>query len=203
VADASAQHEGICLILLGGPGAGKGTQAARLADQLGVPRLSTGDMLREAAQKGSDVGRQAAPFLERGELVPDAILLSMVRGRVEAADCSAGFILDGFPRTVAQAESLWEVVGGRRVAETLVVYVDVPREELSRRLLARGRDDDQRATVEKRLEEYETRTAPLVDHFRGRLRLVRVDGLRSIEAVSAEIMAALRRAPAARCRAYA
>ncbi len=195
MADASGNGAATCLILLGGPGAGKGTQAARLAARLGVPRISTGDMLRQAIRLGSDVGRRAAPFLERGELVPDRILLDVVKGRLEEPDCAAGYILDGFPRTVAQAESFREFLG-EGTAGALVVHVDVPREELSRRLLARGRDDDQVAIVERRLDEYQRHTAPLIDYYRGRLRFERVDGLQPAEAISEEILAVLTGAPA-------
>jgi adenylate kinase len=192
VADASRNGAGPCLILLGGPGAGKGTQAARLAAQLGVPRISTGDMLREAMRRESEVGRRAAPFLERGDLVPDQILLDVVKERLEEPDCTGGYILDGFPRTVAQAESFGEVLGDRAA---MVVHVDVPREELSRRLLARGRDDDQAAIVRRRLDAYQRHTVPLIDYYRGRLRFERVDGLQSVEVISDEILGALAGGP--------
>jgi adenylate kinase len=192
VADASRNGAGPCLILLGGPGAGKGTQAARLAAQLGVPRISTGDMLREAMRRESEVGRRAAPFLERGDLVPDQILLDVVKERLEEPDCTGGYILDGFPRTVAQAESFGEVLGDRAA---MVVHVDVPREELSRRLLARGRDDDQAAVVRRRLDAYQRHTVPLIDYYRGRLRFERVDGLQSVEVISDEILGALAGGP--------
>jgi len=188
VADASRNGAGTCLILLGGPGAGKGTQAARVAAQLGVPRVSTGDMLREAMRQETEVGRRAAPFLERGDLVPDQILLDAVKERLEEPDCAAGYILDGFPRTLAQAESFGRFLGDRAA---VVVHVDVPREELSRRLLARGRDDDQAAIVRRRLDEYQRHTVPLIDYYRGRLRFERVDGLQSVEAISDEILGAL------------
>jgi adenylate kinase len=192
VADASRNGAGPCLILLGGPGAGKGTQAARLAAQLGVPRISTGDMLREAMRRESEVGRRAAPFLERGDLVPDQILLDVVKERLEEPDCTGGYVLDGFPRTVAQAESFGEVLGDRAA---MVVHVDVPREELSRRLLARGRDDDQAAVVRRRLDAYQRHTVPLIDYYRGRLRFERVDGLQSVEVISDEILGALAGGP--------
>jgi adenylate kinase len=194
VADASGNGAGTCLILLGGPGAGKGTQAARLAARLGIPRISTGDMLREAMRQGSEVGRRAAPFLERGDLVPDRVLLDVVKKRLEEPDCAAGYILDGFPRTVAQAESFGEVLEGRG-AGALVIHVDVPREELSRRLLARGRDDDQASIVKRRLDEYQHHTAPLIDYYRGRLRFERVDGMQPVEAISEEILAVLSAGP--------
>ena len=184
MADASRNGAGPCLILLGGPGAGKGTQAARLAAQLGVPRISTGDMLREAMRRESEVGRRAAPFLERGDLVPDQILLDVVKERLEEPDCTGGYILDGFPRTVAQAESFGEVLGDRAA---MVVHVDVPREELSRRLLARGRDDDQAAVVRRRLDAYQRHTVPLIDYYRGKGLLRSVDGLGGIEEIFGRI----------------
>ena len=125
------------VILLGPPGAGKGTQAARLAARLGLPRISTGDMLREAIAAGTPLGRQAGPLMERGELVPDELLIGIVGERLRRPDCAAGFILDGFPRTVRQAEGFAGMDENARVGRLLVVNVEVPRAELLRRLSGR------------------------------------------------------------------
>jgi adenylate kinase len=125
------------VIFLGPPGAGKGTQAARLAGYLKVPKISTGDMLREAIAQGTPVGRQIAPLMERGELVPDALLIEIVKERLAQADCAHGFILDGFPRTLPQAEGFEHMARGDRTWEVVVLDFEVPREELLKRLSGR------------------------------------------------------------------
>jgi len=125
------------VIFLGPPGAGKGTQAARLSAHLGVPRISTGDMLREAIAKGTPLGRQAGPLMEKGGLVPDDLLIQMIRERIVKEDCARGYILDGFPRTLQQAEGLEAMERGKHAADLVVFDVEVPREELLRRLSGR------------------------------------------------------------------
>lgn len=135
--DASA-HQGtarppVRVIFVGSPGAGKGTQAAKLAEYLGVPRISTGDMLREAIASGTPLGKQAEPLMGRGNLVPDDLLIALVRERTTREDCARGFVLDGFPRTVRQAEGLAQMSVGE-VSDWTVFSVEVPREELLRRL---------------------------------------------------------------------
>lgn len=125
------------VIFLGPPGAGKGTQAALLAAHLRVPRISTGDMLRDAIALGTHLGRQAAPLMEKGGLVPDELLIGIIQERIRKKDCGGGYILDGFPRTLRQAEDFERMEGGNRTAELLVFNVEVPREELLRRLSGR------------------------------------------------------------------
>jgi adenylate kinase len=174
------------VIFLGPAGAGKGTQAQRLSERLGVPRISTGDMLREALRQGTPLGKAAAPYLERGELVPDHLLVDMIRERVRQPDCSRGYILDGFPRTLPQAEAL-EQLAGKVAREFVVLNLEVPREELLRRLSGRGREDDKDRAVEKRLQEYEDRTTPLVDFYARRGQLRRVNGFRPMDEVSADL----------------
>ena len=140
MADASPLHgteRARHVVLLGPPGAGKGTQAARLASELGVPRISTGDMLRDAIAAGTPLGRQAGPLMEQGQLVPDELLIGIVRDRLGRPDCDNGFILDGFPRTVRQAERFEGMDDDVRVSQLLVFNVEVPREELLRRLSGR------------------------------------------------------------------
>jgi adenylate kinase len=174
------------IIFLGPAGAGKGTQAQRLSERLGVPRISTGDMLREALHQGAPLGKAAAPFLERGELVPDHLLVEMIRERVRQPDCARGYILDGFPRTLPQAEAL-EQIAGSKAREFVVLNLEVPREELLRRLSGRGREDDKDLAVEKRLQEYVDRTTPLVEYFTRRHQLHRVNGFRPMDEVSADL----------------
>lgn len=175
------------IIFLGPPGAGKGTQAARLAEWLGVPKISTGDMLREHIAKGTAIGQQAGPLMDKGQLVPDELLISMIRERISHPDCARGFILDGFPRTVVQAESLDQLVPGG-AASFDIFDMEVPREELLRRLGSRNRDGaDSGAAVLRRLQEYEDRTLPLIDFYKANARFHRIDGLRDIEIVQKDL----------------
>jgi adenylate kinase len=176
------------VIFLGPAGAGKGTQAARLAELLGVPRISTGDMLREALRQGTPLGKAAEPYLEKGELVPDHLLVKMIKDRVKEPDCARGYILDGFPRTLPQAEAL-EELAGPAAREFVVLNLEVPRDELLRRLSGRGREDDKDQPVEKRLQEYDDRTTPLVEFYKQRGMLHRVNGFRPVDEVSAELKA--------------
>jgi adenylate kinase len=174
------------VIFLGPAGAGKGTQAARLAERLRVPRISTGDMLRAALAEGNALGRAAAPYLERGDLVPDDLLITMIRERIAEPDCAPGYVLDGFPRTLPQAEALVQMLGDEaRLA--VVLNLEVPREELMRRLSGRGRDDDRGQAVEHRLQDYEDRTRPLVEFYTKRGQLHRVNGFRPVDAVSNDL----------------
>jgi len=189
VADASLKpvpHPSRHIIFLGPAGAGKGTQAARLSERLGVPRISTGDMLREALRQGTPLGRAAEPFLERGELVPDELLVTMIRERIHEPDCAHGYVLDGFPRTLPQAEALEELAGAL-AREHVVLNLEVPKGELLRRLSGRGREDDKDQAVERRLQAYLDRTTPLVEFYSRRGRLHRVNGFRSMDEVTAEL----------------
>ena len=173
------------VIFLGPPGAGKGTQAERLAQHLHVPRISTGDMLREHIAKGDALGKAAAPYMEKGGLVLDDLLVEMIRKRIAEPDCVDGYILDGFPRTLPQAESLEEMIGG---TEHVVIFdMVVPHDELMRRLSGRGRDDDKAAAVAKRLLEYKERTTPLVQWYSGRSRFYRIDGFRPMDTVFSQL----------------
>jgi adenylate kinase len=129
--------KGLRIIFLGPPGAGKGTQAARLAKALGLTRVSTGDMLRDAIAAGTPLGKQAAPLIEKGQLVPDHLLVGMIGDRVEQSDCQKGYILDGYPRTVEQAKAYTDLIGRGDDSDLLVLKISVPREELLRRLSGR------------------------------------------------------------------
>jgi adenylate kinase len=178
------------IIFLGPPGAGKGTQAARLAEWLGVPQISTGDMLRDHIARGTAIGKQAGPLINQGKLVPDELLVAMIRERIAEPDCKHGFILDGFPRTIGQAESLEALVTGG--AATFDIFdMEVPREELLKRLGSRQRIDDAGSTVLLRLKEYDDRTLPLIDFYKANSRFHRIDGFRDVEEVQKDLRSRL------------
>jgi adenylate kinase len=182
------------VLLLGPPGAGKGTQAQRLVAKLGVPQVSTGDMLRAAVAARSPVGRQAQSYMDRGELVPDAVVIGLAEERLGRADAT-GFVLDGFPRTAAQARALDALL--HRLGRSLqrVVSIRVDDDELVERLLRRsrleGRSDDSPETVRNRMRVYREQTAPLIEHYRALGVLADVDGRGSVEEVERRIQEAL------------
>jgi adenylate kinase len=169
------------VVLLGPPGSGKGTQAQRLCARDGLLHLSTGDLLRAAAAEGSDLGRRAAPVMAAGGLVPDDLVTALVAERVRRAGPGAGFVLDGYPRTVGQADDLDRALGDDGL-DAVVRYL-VPDAELVRRLLARGRADDTEDVVRERLRVYRERTEPLVARYRRSGLLRDVDALGPVEAV--------------------
>lgn len=179
------------LVLLGPPGSGKGTQAELLAERLSVPAISTGDMVRAAIASGSELGRRVDEIVASGSLVDDDTMGSIVRQRLAEADVQDGFLLDGYPRTMPQAETLASILADLEVDLDSVVMIDVPEDELVRRLLDRGRADDQEAVIRHRLEVYHEQTAPLVAHYRERGRLIEIDGFQGIEEVAASIAEAL------------
>jgi len=189
--DLGAMPKPVRGVLLGAPGSGKGTQAARLSKRLGIPAISTGEMLREAVAAGSDLGRRVEEILISGALVDDEAMAEVVRNRLVEADAANGFLLDGYPRNHEQAEKLAEILGELGTQLDLVWFVDVPKEELMRRALARQREDDKEEVIEKRLELYRKVTDPLVGYY-GDLGLIRhVDGNQPIERVTEAMMAAL------------
>jgi adenylate kinase len=181
------------LVMIGPPGAGKGTQAKRLQQALGLPHVSTGVIFRQNLQAQTDLGRLAQSYMDDGELVPDDVTVAMVRDRLAEPDCAAGAILDGFPRTPAQAAALDDMLAEQGHELALVPYIQVPREELVARLLKRaqkeGRTDDNEETIRNRMRVYEEQTAPLLEYFRRRNLLVPVNGDQSIDAVFAELLA--------------
>jgi adenylate kinase len=166
------------LILLGPPGAGKGTQGHRLSERYNIPEISTGDILRSAVRKGTPLGREAKSYMDRGALVPDEVIVGIVRERLAQADTECGFILDGFPRTVAQAEALTHLSKEQQRPIEHVISIEVPQEVLLQRLAGRrqleGRHDDTDEAIRHRLEVYERETAPLIDYYRrqGLLRCI-------------------------------
>ena len=193
------------LIFLGPPGSGKGTQAKLLAERLGVPAISTGDMLRDAVRRGTPLGRRAQAVMEAGELVPDDVVIGLVRERIALPDAAKGFLLDGFPRTIEQAEALDRILRGNAAPLDGVINLLVPEGTLLERLLGRaaleGRSDDRRETVAERLRIYREKTAPLVQHYRDLGLLTDVDGSGSIDEVAGRIDRALVRPARAAGRA--
>jgi adenylate kinase len=183
------------VIFLGPPGSGKGTQAKLLARRLGVPAVSTGDILREAVRQGTPLGRRAKAIMDAGELVPDDVVIGVIRDRTAEADARNGFLLDGFPRTLEQAVALDRLLAGNGAALDGVINLLVPEKTLIERMLGRaaqeGRSDDRPETVAERLRVYREKTAPLVEHYRGLGILSEVDGSGSIETVADRIDRAL------------
>ena len=174
-------------MFLGPPGSGKGTQAVGLAEALGIPAISTGDMLREAVAAGSELGGKVQAVMEAGELVSDDLMAEVVRERLAQDDAAAGFLLDGYPRTEPQARTLEEILGAAGSALDHVVFIDVPEEVLVTRALARQRVDDKEEVIRERLRQYRDKTQPLVDHYRGLGLLREVDGDQTIEEVGVAI----------------
>ncbi|HEX6989437.1 MAG TPA: adenylate kinase [Bacillota bacterium] len=212
----------LCLIFLGPPGVGKGTQAVLLSERRGIPHISTGDMFRRAIRERTPMGERARPYVESGGYVPDEIVNGIVAERLSEPDCAAGFILDGFPRTIGQAEALDGILAAQHRGLHAAVCVEVPDPVILRRLTGRRqcarcgavyhvefdppskdgicdrcggplvqRDDDNDATVRRRLQVYHEQTAPLVEHYTGRGLLVRIDGDAPVDEVSRRIDQAL------------
>jgi len=189
----------IRLLLLGAPGSGKGTQGMRLAERYGARHVSTGELLRAEVAAGSQLGEAAQPYMERGDLVPDELVMSMVLERVLSPESPPSFVLDGFPRTVAQATAAYErAVPADRVLDA-VVLLEIGHDALLERLEQRGRDagraDDTTATILHRIEEYEQKTLPLLDYYEGRDILVRVDAVGAVDEVTTRINDALDQLP--------
>ena len=177
------------LLFVGPPGAGKGTQAERLAASHGLLHLSTGDLLRAEVKAGSDLGKEAEAVMNRGELVSDALVLAIVRSRLQ--NHCGGWLLDGFPRNLAQAEALDELLSELNQPLQSVLLMELDDEELVQRLLARGRADDNEEVIRHRLSVYREQTAPLINHYEQRGQLKRVVSTGTIEAVAEQINAAL------------
>jgi adenylate kinase len=209
-------------ILLGPPGCGKGTQAKILIDMYGVPQIATGDILREALKKGTPLGVKAQSYMDKGQLVPDELVIQIIEERLKQADCGSGFILDGFPRTIAQAEALDKTLTGMGLRLEYVFNIEVGDEELVKRLTGRRicrscgasyhldfnppredgrcdacqgelyqRDDDKEETIRNRLKVYQAQTAPLIDFYQEQKILSSINGVGSIEQITARLKAAV------------
>ena len=174
------------IILFGPPGCGKGTQATFISESLSIPHLSTGDMLRSAVSSGSEIGLKAKNIMESGGLVSDQIVLSIVEERIAKEDCEKGFILDGFPRTVNQAEKLDLLLSTNNKLD-YVLRIKVDEEEIIKRLIDRAREDDKPDIIKNRFKTYNSETQPLIPFYEERKILFNIDGMQEIEKVSEDI----------------
>ncbi|MEZ0362460.1 adenylate kinase [Mycobacterium sp. pUA109] len=181
------------VVLLGPPGAGKGTQAAKLAEKLGVPQISTGDLFRSNIAEGTDLGRQAKRYLDAGDLVPPELTNALVSDRIDQPDAANGFILDGYPRSVEQAEALHDMLEDRQTKLDAVLEFRVSEEELLKRLSERGRADDTAEVIHNRMNVYRDETAPLLDYYQHEHELHAVDAVGSLDEVFARALHALGR----------
>lgn len=179
------------IVLLGPPGAGKGTQAELIESRLSIPHISTGDLLRDAVVAKRELGLAAKDYMARGELVPDEMVVQMIEARLTKSDCRRGYLLDGFPRNVAQAEVLSGLLDRRSEQLDHVVFLQVPREELVERLTGRKRADDTEETIRARLEVYANETEPLCDYYRSRGCLREVLGVGAIPEIHGRILTEL------------
>ena len=177
---------GVKLLFIGPPGAGKGTQAGKVAARLGIPHVSTGAMFRDHVSRGTDLGRKVEAILAAGDYVPDEVTVAMLSERISQDDAGDGFILDGFPRTEAQVASLDRLIGEDGLDKVVVFEVD--EDELSERLLSRGRDDDNEDTIRYRFKVYLEQTQPLIDIYEARSVTVYVDGIGEVDEVTERIL---------------
>lgn len=182
------KRDGHRIVFLGPPNSGKGTQAVRLAEKLGIPAISTGDMLRAAVASGSRLGARVKDVLASGRLVDDELMAEVIRDRLAGDDAAAGFLLDGYPRTLPQVETLQQILDERGDQLDHVVLIDAPTEVLVERALGRGREDDREEVIRERLDVYRRQTEPLVGVYGERGLLRRIDGDRSIAEVEREIL---------------
>jgi adenylate kinase len=183
------------VLLIGPPGAGKGTQATRIAAHFDLVRIATGDLLRQEVASGSELGRTAKAYIDRGDLVPDEVVIAMTRERVVQANTEGGYILDGYPRTLVQAEAAYRWAKARGVPFDLALFFEIGTDELLARLAGRareeGRSDDTEQTVRHRLEVFQRQTYPLLDYYRRRGILVRIDAVGPVDAITERIVAVL------------
>jgi adenylate kinase len=183
------------LLLIGPPGAGKGTQAVKLAEAFSIPAISTGDIFRENVKNETELGTQAKAFMDRGEYVPDSLTNALVRDRLDWDDAANGFLLDGYPRTADQVVELDDILGDKGESLNAVVLITADSDEVVRRLLGRaqeqGRADDTEDVIRRRLEVYAEQTAPLIETYSKRNLVVEVDGLGAVEEVTKRILDAL------------
>ena len=183
------------IIMLGAPGAGKGTQAKQIADKYGVPHISTGDIFRANIKNGTELGKKAKEYMDKGLLVPDELVCDLVVDRIQQADCEKGYILDGFPRTIAQAEALKKMLAERGQDVSVMLDLEVPEDELMVRLIKRGKDsgraDDNEETIKKRLHVYHSQTSPLIDWYKNEKKYQHINGLGTMDGIFADICEAV------------
>lgn len=184
------------LIILGAPGSGKGTQGALLSTRLGIPKISTGDLLRAAVKDGTRLGTEAKGYMEKGLLVPDQIILGLIEEVLRSAEAAQGVIMDGFPRTEAQAEAVDKLLAAQQRQVDKVLLIDVPEEELVQRMVRRaeieGRSDDTPDTIRKRQGVYQQQTAPLIAFYDRRNLVARVDGKGTVEEIAERVHGVVR-----------
>ena len=177
------------IILLGAPGAGKGTQAQFIMNKFGIPQISTGDMFRAAIKAGTELGKQAKALMDEGKLVPDELTVALVKDRIAQPDCANGFLLDGFPRTIAQAEALDTFLASKQMSISATLALDADDEELIKRLVERGKvsgrsDDQDEGKIRNRFVEYNQKTAPLIDFYKKQGKYHPINGIGSIEEIT-------------------
>lgn len=185
------------IILLGPPGSGKGTQGALLSEHTGLPRVSTGQLLRDAVERDTPLGREAKQYMDQGLLVPDTVILGLIEEVLASPEAGGGIIMDGFPRTVAQAEAVERLLAERQTAVDRVLSIEVPEDELVHRMMGRakreGRDDDTPETIRQRFAVYAEQTAPLIAFYTERGLLTDVSGMGSIEEIAGRVREAVGR----------
>jgi len=185
------------LLLIGPPGSGKGTQAVLIAEHFGIAHISSGDLLRRHVADRTSIGRAIEEYVNRGDLVPDGVVMDLLRKPVTAASQAGGYVLDGFPRTVEQAEAAYLVAKTLGASVRIAVHLDVHRDELVRRVLARGREtgraDDTEEVINHRLQVFDERTRPLLDYYARREQLINVNGARPVEEVTWSVIVQLQR----------
>ncbi len=183
------------IIMLGAPGAGKGTQAKRIAEKYDIPHISTGDIFRENIKNGTELGNKAKAYMEAGDLVPDELVLELIMDRFEKEDCANGYVLDGFPRTIPQAEALKQMLKDRGQEVSVMLDLEVPEDELMTRLIKRGqmsgRADDNEETIKKRLVVYHSQTSPLIDWYKQDGKYQHINGLGELDRIFADICEAI------------
>ncbi|MDX1960326.1 MAG: adenylate kinase [Leptospiraceae bacterium] len=184
------------LIFMGPPGAGKGTQAKIICNEYSIPQISTGDILRASIQNGTEMGLKAKKFMDAGDLVPDEVVIGIIKDRLKESDCVQGFLLDGFPRTTEQAKALDQLLNDLGISLDAVINIAVPDEELLRRLLERakieGRADDNEETIKNRLLNYNSKTLPLLDYYKKAGSLKEINGLGKPEEITSLIKTGLK-----------